>query len=123
MQVSVSPFIRGGSFRKLRMGNISMRSYVSVSAQLKEQITQKNKENPVMVYSKSYCPFCGQVKGLFNKLQIEFKAVELDQIQDGAEVQDALAEVSGMSTVPQVFVNEKLVGGLMTSWLLIDLDS
>lgn len=29
-----------------------------------DQIKEKNSENPVMVYSKTYCPYCGQVSVL-----------------------------------------------------------
>lgn len=64
-----------------------------------------------MVYSKTYCPYCSQVKSLFTKLNVPAKVVELDQLEDGDDVQSALQEVSGMRTVPQVFVGGKLVGG------------
>jgi thiol-disulfide isomerase/thioredoxin len=33
---------------------------------------------PVVVFSKSYCPFCTKVKQLFTKLGASFKAIELD---------------------------------------------
>lgn len=65
----------------------------------------------MQVYSKTYCPYCSQVKSLFTKLNIPAKVVELDQLEDGDDVQSALQEVSGMRTVPQVFVGGKLVGG------------
>lgn len=65
----------------------------------------------MQVYSKTYCPFCSQVKSLFTKLNVPAKVVELDQLEDGDDVQSALQEVSGMRTVPQVFVGGKLVGG------------
>ncbi len=45
------------------------------------------------------------------KLSIPFKVVELDKIADGDEVQGALQGISGMSTVPQVFIGGKLLGG------------
>ncbi|XP_045595558.2 thioredoxin reductase 1, cytoplasmic isoform X2 [Procambarus clarkii] len=69
------------------------------------------KENKVMVFSKSYCPFCHKVKDLFNQINVTYTALELDQIDNGAEIQDALAEKSGQSTVPNVFINGQHVGG------------
>jgi len=74
-------------------------------------VKQKNSENPVMVYSKTYCPFCMEVKALFNKLGVQATVVELDSLADGADVQDALSSVTGSRTVPQVFIGGELVGG------------
>lgn len=74
-------------------------------------IKQKNEENPVMVYSKTYCPFCSEVKSLFSNLAVDAKVVDLDTLADGDAIQDALMDVSGMRTVPQVFIGGELVGG------------
>jgi len=76
-----------------------------------EMIREKNEKYPVMLYSKSYCPYCGQVKALFKKLKIEFTAVDLDEIHEGAEVQDNLAQLTGSRTVPQVFIQGEYIGG------------
>ncbi|MBA0766834.1 hypothetical protein Gotri_015836 [Gossypium trilobum] len=35
--------------------------------------------NPVVVFSKSYCPFCVDVKQLLQQLGASFKAIELDK--------------------------------------------
>lgn len=37
--------------------------------------------------------------------------VELDERVDGRDIQDALNEIIGRRTVPQVFVNGKYIGG------------
>ncbi|RLM64491.1 hypothetical protein C2845_PM15G13850 [Panicum miliaceum] len=66
---------------------------------------------PVVVFSKSYCPFCVRVKQLFEKLGASFKAIELDVESDGSELQDALKEWTGQRTVPNVFINGKHIGG------------
>ena len=44
---------------------------------------------------------CSQVKGLFTKLGVAAKVVELDELADGNSVQDALRAVTGRGTVPQ----------------------
>ncbi|OWM71523.1 hypothetical protein CDL15_Pgr005710 [Punica granatum] len=67
--------------------------------------------NPVVVFSKSYCPFCVQVKQLLADLGATFKAIELDQEKDGEEVQAALAEWTGQRTVPNVFIGGNHIGG------------
>lgn len=51
------------------------------------------------------------MKGLFSKIQVPAKIIELDTLADGDEIQSGLQEVSGMRTVPQVFVGGALVGG------------
>lgn len=85
------------------------RTYAS---SMTDDIIAKNKTNPCIVYSKTYCPYCSDVKDLFEKqLKVDAKIIELDTLADGDDVQAALSEVSGMRTVPQVFVGGELVGG------------
>ncbi|KAM0945815.1 putative thioredoxin-disulfide reductase [Dioscorea sansibarensis] len=67
--------------------------------------------NPVAVFSKTYCPFCVQVKELFTKLGTTYKTVELDVEGDGSEIQAALAQWTGQRTVPNVFIGGKHIGG------------
>ncbi|KAK8710244.1 hypothetical protein V6N13_145578 [Hibiscus sabdariffa] len=67
--------------------------------------------NPVVVFSKSYCPFCVDVKQLLQKLGASFKAIELDKEGDGSDIQAALAEWTGQRTVPNVFIGGKHIGG------------
>ena len=63
----------------------SMRGSVRMYASLEEDIRQKNADNKVMVYAKSYCPYCASVISLFEDLQVDAKVVQLDQI--GATLQ------------------------------------
>lgn len=37
----------------------------------------------VVVFSKSWCPFCDRVKQLFRSLGVSFKVIELDQEKNG----------------------------------------
>lgn len=37
-------------------------------------------ENPVAVFSKSYCPYCNQAKQLLSASGAKFYAIELDQV-------------------------------------------
>uniref|UniRef100_A0A7N0TNR4 Glutaredoxin domain-containing protein n=1 Tax=Kalanchoe fedtschenkoi TaxID=63787 RepID=A0A7N0TNR4_KALFE len=67
--------------------------------------------NPVVVFSKSYCPYCARVKKLLAELGATFKAVELDIESDGGEIQAALAEWTKQRTVPNVFIGGKHIGG------------
>ncbi|CAL9104399.1 unnamed protein product [Musa textilis] len=65
----------------------------------------------IVIFSKSYCPYCRRAKAVFKELKKEPYVVELDQREDGSEIQDALSEMVGRHTVPQVFIQGKHLGG------------
>lgn len=68
--------------------------------------------NDVVVFSKSYCPYCTATKELFTGLGVDFKVHELDKMGDaGPELQMALFKMTGQKTVPNVFVKGNHVGG------------
>mmetsp|Transcript_32826 Transcript_32826/g.69048 ORF Transcript_32826/g.69048 Transcript_32826/m.69048 type:complete len:138 (-) Transcript_32826:951-1364(-) len=67
--------------------------------------------NDVVVFSKSYCPFCTTTKQLFSSMDIDAKVIELDNMDNGAEIQAALLDISGQRTVPNVFVKGEHLGG------------
>ncbi|CAI7612663.1 hypothetical protein N7455_002830 [Penicillium solitum] len=68
-------------------------------------------DNAVVVFSKSYCPYCDSSKKLLDGLNAKYTALELDQDEEGAAIQSALAEISGQRTVPNIFINKKHIGG------------
>lgn len=77
----------------------------------RETVESKVSASPVVVYSKSYCPYCAKTKALLNKLDVQFDVIELDEVADGDDQQDALKAITGQSTVPNTFISGKSVGG------------
>jgi len=68
--------------------------------------------NEVMIFSKSYCPWCKKTKQLFEEMGIEFHALELGQQGElGKQIQNKLLEVTGQRTVPNVWIKGKFIGG------------
>mmetsp|Transcript_1827 Transcript_1827/g.3991 ORF Transcript_1827/g.3991 Transcript_1827/m.3991 type:complete len:154 (-) Transcript_1827:234-695(-) len=67
--------------------------------------------NDVVVFSKSYCPHCTATKQLFGSMNVNAKVFELDQMDNGAEIQSALLDMTGQRTVPNVFINGQHLGG------------
>ena len=65
----------------------------------------------VLIFSKSYCPYCVKVKDLFKSVGADFKVVELDKISNGSDVQAKLAQATGQRTVPNVIIGDKHIGG------------
>lgn len=78
---------------------------------LKSRINQLINNNQVMLFSKSYCPYCTKVKDLFKELKVKCEVVELDLIDGGTNYQEMLLEMTGQKTVPNVFVNKTHIGG------------
>ena len=66
---------------------------------------------PVLVFSKSYCPFASQAKALLKQGNVDAKIYELDQMDNGNEIQTALKTKSGQSTVPNIYIGGKHIGG------------
>ncbi|CAP73045.1 uncharacterized protein PODANS_2_4650 [Podospora anserina S mat+] len=68
-------------------------------------------DNAVMVFSKSYCPYCNNTKRLLDSYDATYKAIELNQEDDGDDIQAALAKITGQRTVPNIFINKQHIGG------------
>lgn len=61
-----------------------------------------------IVWSKYHCPYCDQAKKLLTQRGIEF---EERKIGDGWTKEDLLEAVPTARTVPQIFLNDQLIGG------------
>ncbi|KAI4286877.1 MAG: hypothetical protein L6R35_003870 [Caloplaca aegaea] len=68
-------------------------------------------ENAVAVFSKSYCPYCRASKTLLSEMGAKFYVIEMDQVDDGADLQNALEEISGQRSVPNIYIAQKHIGG------------
>ncbi|KAL7957896.1 thioredoxin-like protein [Trichoderma compactum] len=67
--------------------------------------------NNVVVFSKTWCPYCKATKQKLNELKAQYEVVELDNRNDGDDLQDALLEISGQRSVPNIFFAQQHVGG------------
>jgi glutaredoxin 3 len=74
--------------------------------------------NKVFIAHKTYCPYCHSTLNLINEKirenilkKEDVYYLELDTIEDGADYQDALQEISGQRTVPNIYINNKHIGG------------
>ena len=63
----------------------------------------------VIVYSMLNCPYCVKAKALLTSRGVPFEVVMIDDWAD--EAWDQFVQKSGMKTVPQIYVDEKLIGG------------
>ena len=61
-----------------------------------------------VVWSKDNCPFCVQAKQLLSIKGIEY---EEKKIGESYTIEDLHEAVPGASSVPQIFLDEKYIGG------------
>ncbi|KAG0309190.1 hypothetical protein BGZ98_004715 [Dissophora globulifera] len=84
---------------------------MSVANTVRTLIRTSISQNPVMIFSKSYCPYCLRVKDLFDDISVPYSALELDEHEYGSEIQQTLQQITGQSTVPSVYIKGYHVGG------------
>jgi glutaredoxin 3 len=61
-----------------------------------------------VIWSKTNCPYCDQAKALLTQ---KCYIIEERKIGDGYTKEDLLEAVPSARTVPQIFINEQLIGG------------
>ncbi|XP_014258547.1 thioredoxin reductase 1, cytoplasmic-like isoform X1 [Cimex lectularius] len=78
----------------------------------KEFVQDVATKHNVVMFSKTWCPFCKKLKALFEANKIRYNALELDTHSNGPNIQDALEELTGSKRpVPAVYICKKFRGG------------
>ncbi len=62
----------------------------------------------VIIYTFKTCPFCIRAKRLLNNKRIDYEEID---ISNQKEKLKELETKTGCSTVPQIFVDDKFIGG------------
>ncbi|KAF9010676.1 thioredoxin-like protein [Cyathus striatus] len=72
-----------------------------------------NEHYPIIVFSKSYCPYSKRAKKLLSRydIQPEPKIVEVDLRDDADVIKTILTRLTGVSTFPNIIVHGKSIGG------------
>ena len=73
-------------------------------------------KRPVVVFSKSYCPYCRRaleaIRSFSSKAGfIEPLVIDLTELPNMPEIQFTLGEMTGRRTVPNVYVGGMSIGG------------
>ena len=63
----------------------------------------------IVIYSKTYCPYCDRAKNLFQSKNQSFE--EICFTDNNIEDFQKLQKQTGMRTVPQIFINDNFIGG------------
>lgn len=81
---------------------------------VEELVDELLKQSPMVIFSKSYCPYSKSAKNLLLQqysIQPPPEVVELDIHSRGSEIQEDLAKRTGRKTVPNIIILGKSVGG------------
>lgn len=62
----------------------------------------------IIIYSKVPCPYCVNAKNLLDSLNLKFQEIDLTH---NPEELMALVQKTNHRTVPQIFINDKFIGG------------
>ncbi|XP_011767316.1 thioredoxin reductase 1, cytoplasmic isoform X1 [Macaca nemestrina] len=65
----------------------------------------------VVIFSRSTCTRCAEVKKLFKSLCVPYFVLELDQTEYGRALEGTLSELAAETDLPVVFVKQRKIGG------------
>jgi len=63
----------------------------------------------VIIYTSPICNYCSAAKHLLSKKKIRYE--EIDIGDDSEKREEMLRKSNGLKTVPQIFIDEKHIGG------------
>ena len=62
----------------------------------------------IEVYSTPNCPFCVRAKALLKSKNLSFQEID---VSDDIDSLQKMIRLSGLRTVPQIFINNQSIGG------------
>lgn len=63
----------------------------------------------IEIYTKSTCPYCIRAKRLLDSKGVEYREIAVDF--GGPEKQQMVQRANGRMTVPQIFIDDRHIGG------------
>jgi glutaredoxin 3 len=63
----------------------------------------------IEIYTQPFCPYCSRAVGLLTAKGVAFR--EIDAPYGSAERQEAVRRSGGKTTVPQIFIDGRHIGG------------
>lgn len=62
----------------------------------------------VVIYSSDWCPYCRRAKHLLGSKGVSFNEIRVD---NRADLRAEMIARSGRNTVPQIWINQRHIGG------------
>jgi glutaredoxin 3 len=63
----------------------------------------------IEIYTKAFCPYCFRAKDLLDSKGAEYE--EIDITMGGPRRQEMIQRANGRTTVPQIFIADRHIGG------------
>lgn len=71
----------------------------------------------VVIYTKSWCGYCHAAKRLLDQLNMDYE--EIDVTTDQVRYREMVARADGRTSVPQIFIDGRGIGGYTDLYRLI----
>lgn len=62
----------------------------------------------IEIYSSQFCPYCTRAKMLLDQKGVEYEEIRVDLDMDKRR---EMMQLSGRTSVPQIFINDDHIGG------------
>ena len=63
----------------------------------------------VTIYTKAYCPYCVRAKSVLDNKGVSYQEIRIDEQPELRP--EMITRAGGRSTVPQIFIGERHIGG------------
>lgn len=106
--------LRATSFARTRLGQ---RTISSTRARRNEEYTSAQdwiddpEKGRALIFGKTWCGFSQMAISALELQEANPHVVQLDLLQNGEAIQQELAEITGMRTVPSIWINGHFIGG------------
>ena len=64
---------------------------------------------PITIYTKGWCPYCTAAKDLLKERGAAFEEIDVERVPGRRA--EMIRKAAGRSTVPQIFIGDRHVGG------------
>ena len=61
----------------------------------------------ITIYTTPYCPYCMRAKQLLDSKEVEYQEIDVSD----RSLRPNMTKITGGTTVPQIIINDKPVGG------------
>ena len=70
----------------------------------------------IEIYTTANCGYCTRAKMLLQRKGVQYDEIRIDQ--DVEKREEMINRSNGKRTVPQIFINDQLIGGFNELWTL-----
>jgi len=63
----------------------------------------------ITIYTKGWCPYCSAAKKLLDDKGVDFTEIDIEKKPEARA--EMIQKANGRTTVPQIFIGERHVGG------------